>query len=474
MTFDKKGCLNSPLIVLKEGIIKIKSSKINESIFSIIKDRFSMLNIDIEKISEEEFFKILYANETAKRIFEEYEDQLEEDFSSNNSNQINNNNNISNNNINNNFQMFPLKFIKKNANNENENDNEILIYEEEYYFGEFNNEGFFNGIGTYINKRGDIFYGHFINDEFNGKGILIKPNGSSCYSTWEKGLAKGKSIIKVNSKLKYEGDLLYNKKHGHGKEYFPDETIYQGNYDNGEKNGYGKLSLPNGDIYEGNFENNFFEGKGRYEWITEGREYFGEFQKGIITGEGRTKFKDGSIYEGTYLCGMKHGLGCYSWPDGTKFYGNWINNTLHGNGCYLIGEERYDIFFRFGKLISSKKICVGIWESPSDSNEKMNFGIKSIINNNNEINNKEKYICNICKNILTNPQKCTHCNNNYCLDCLKTNESRKSVFCPKCQNSDYENNLYLLNELISKVKIKCDECGMTLDYQSAMEHFHKD
>ena len=37
-----------------------------------------------------------------------------------------------------------------------------------------------------------------------------------------------------------------------------------------------------------------------------------------------------------------------------KNYGNWINNEPHGNGYFEIDSDKYNIVFRFGKIISSK------------------------------------------------------------------------------------------------------------------------
>ena len=73
-----------------------------------------------------------------------------------------------------------------------------------------------------------------------------------------------------------------------------------------------------------------------------------------MNGKGVHKWKDESVYSGFYVNGNKHGKGLYTWANGKKLYGNWVNNEPHGNGYFMIGDEKFDIIFRFGKIISSK------------------------------------------------------------------------------------------------------------------------
>ena len=66
------------------------------------------------------------------------------------------------------------------------------------------------------------------------------------------------------------------------------------------------------------------------------------------------KWSDGTVYQGDYVNNKKQGYGVYIWPNGKKYLGNWINNEPHGNGVYLIDDKKYNMVFRFGKIIFSK------------------------------------------------------------------------------------------------------------------------
>ena len=180
-----------------------------------------------------------------------------------------------------------------------------------------------------------------------------------------------------------------------------------------------------------------------------------------MNGKGINKFKDGSIYEGYYKNGLKHGFGKYSWPNGKVFYGNWLNNKLHGNGYYEMDNEKYHITFRFGKIISTRKAI--------DDSKRVKFKFDNIVNKEN-LENGEQYICSICNSILKDPSKCESCSKNYCADCLKNGNEYKK--CLNCGKNEYEENLDLLHELISKIKVYCDVCQTELDYKSAINHCH--
>ena len=198
-------------------------------------------------------------------------------------------------------------------------------------------------------------------------------------------------------------------------------------------------------------------------WPSESREYKGQFKNGNMNGKGINKFKDGSIYEGYYKNGLKHGSGKYTWPNGKVFYGNWLNNKLHGNGYYLLDNEKYNITFRFGKIISMRKA------EDIDENKRIKFTYEDIIDKE-KLEDVNKYICPICNTILNHPQICCSCFNNYCSDCIKKgNENKK---CLKCGGNTYEQNLDLLHELFSKINVNCNICHTPLDYKNSLTHYH--
>ena len=159
-------------------------------------------------------------------------------------------------------------------------------------------------------------------------------------------------------------------KQGKGIEKYYDGTIYEGDFKNNQKNGKGKCTLSNGEIYEGEFNNDIYDGEGNYKWPSENREYIGHFTKGVIDGKGIDKYGDGSTYEGFYKKGIKHGYGTYTWPNGKICKGNWVNNKLHGNASFEDGDKKYNITYRFGKIITASEI---------DESKIVNFDINNIV-----------------------------------------------------------------------------------------------
>jgi hypothetical protein len=326
-----------------------------------------------------------------------------------------------------------------------------------------NKEYYFTGKGYHITND-FLYYGNIDNNLSNGKGILIDRNGNSLYGDWENGQCEGKGILKIKNLLEYEGDFVKNKKNGYGIEkYLKDGSIYEGEFKDNKKNGKGKCILNNGETYEGEFLDDLYDGEGTYKWSNELREYKGHFCKGIIDGKGINKYADGSTYEGFYKKGIKHGYGIYTWPCGKICKGNWVNNKLHGNAFFEEGDKKYNIIFRFGKIISASEV---------DENKIIKFEVDNIINKDNLIN-KEKYKCFLCNKLIYNPHKCCNCDTNYCLSCIKSEgDNSKNIKCKNCGNDKYETNMDLSSELVKNIKVYCDLCQIELDYKSAINHVH--
>ena len=93
-----------------------------------------------------------------------------------------------------------------------------------------------------------------------------------------------------------------------------------------------------------------------YEWPEEGRKYQGQFHFGNIEGKGTTQYNDGSVYKGNYIGGIKQGEGTFIWNNGQTFEGNWLNNELHGKGILTVDGNKFEVIYRFGKIISSRSI----------------------------------------------------------------------------------------------------------------------
>ena len=414
-----------------------------EDILPEIKPKFEESYKKVDKIDEEEFKKEFSSFPNAEELIKEYESKIidQSDKNLQTTYQPTSDNKV--------FETFelsdPIKF-------EEDDDNYYL------YKGSMNKKNEISGKGYQITNN-YLYYGNFQNNLFNGKGLLINKDGSNLFGDWVNGVCTGKGVLKVNNKFEYEGDFFENKKHGRGVETYPDGSKYDGEFKDNQKNGKGKCILSNGEIYEGEFKDDLFNGKGTYKWTLENREYTGDFKNGNMDGKGINKFKDGSIYEGHYKNGLKHGKGKYIWTNGKVFYGNWLNNKLHGTGHYEMNNEKYYITFRFGKIISTSK--------DEECSKRVKFGKENIYGN---ISDVEKYICPICNKILHHPQKCSKCFNNYCENCIKDGNNYQK--CKKCDGNEFEFNLDLHHDLVSKIKLYCNECQKVLNYESSLGHYH--
>lgn len=414
-----------------------------------IKSKYENSFTSIEPITLEEFDKILFSFPNVKELFEEYNPKFQEASAKDN-----------------------LITSQSSILESNEKDclielsSPIKLVEDgdkfDFFKGSVNKNNNFSGKGIYITSD-YVYKGFFHNNEFNGKGLMIYNNGGSLFGDWVNGVCTGKGILKINNQYEYEGDFVENKKQGYGVERYPEGSVYEGEFHDNKKNGKGKYILSRGESYEGDFKDDLFDGEGVYKWPSESREYKGQFKNGNMNGKGINTFKDGSTYEGYYKNGLKHGLGKYSWPNGKVFYGSWLNNKLHGNGYYLLDNEKFNITFRFGKIISTRKA------EDIDENKIIKFGYDNIVDKEN-INDVEKYICPICKYILYQPQKCSGCSENYCIDCIKDGKGNKK--CIKCGEDNYELNLDLLHDLMKNIKVNCSTCNNILDYETSLNHYH--
>ena len=437
----------NPIPILRQQINVIPE----ETIFDIILNYYKSKNIEVKKIFFQQFSELI--TEETKKILDKYEDKMEESSSL----------------INENLHMPPLKFAYKGK-EKNENKSDF------YYEGEFNKEGLINGKGTKIIPNDLIYKGNFLNEEYNGKGILIK-KGASIFGQWIKGEIKGKVIYKVPDEFEYEGNFENFQKNGQGIEKYTDGSQYEGNFSNNKKNGFGVYKFANGEIYEGNFEDDLYEGEGRYVWGIGEKKYEGEFKKGEIEGKGVFTYEDGTVYNGYFENGLKNGEGFIEFLDGRKYYGNWINDELYGNGYLVSGNERTEVVFRHGKIISTiantdednnNASFISNQEHPETFNNYnyIKFNIESFVGDKDKIN-INKYICPLCNSFLAKPLKCIKCSNNFCKKCIK----EKNI-CSNCNNDKFENNEELTQDMIENVKIKCDNCDKILDYQESLNHLH--
>ena len=106
-------------------------------------------------------------------------------------------------------------------------------------------------------KKGNIIYEAYTNDEKEGNGKYINEDGTYYIGQFKNYLPNGKGIeYYKNRSIRYEGDFIDGKYEGNGKFINEDGIYYIGQFKNGLKNGKGKLCLKNGIIfYRGTFIN---------------------------------------------------------------------------------------------------------------------------------------------------------------------------------------------------------------------------
>ena len=67
-----------------------------------------------------------------------------------------------------------------------------------------------------------------------------------------------------NALCKYEGNWDRDRKHGEGRCYFSDKSIYLGQMKYDVMDGYGQYTWATGNTYQGNWRNGRFEGGGKF------------------------------------------------------------------------------------------------------------------------------------------------------------------------------------------------------------------
>ena len=82
---------------------------------------------------------------------------------------------------------------------------------------------------------------------------------------------------------------------------------------------------------------------------------------------------------------------------------------------------------------------------------------------------KESVTCPLCLSILINPVMCMKCQNVFCKNCI--NEwTKKDDKCPnRCTEPNYQKCLGK-NDILSKLKFKCEACENIIKYDEAKKH----
>jgi len=149
-------------------------------------------------------------------------------------------------------------------------------------------------------------------------------DGSAYCGQTSDGQRHGEGVYKCGTE-QYEGQWLYDRQHGTGRQLWSDGRSYTGQYDCGR-----------------------FSGRGRMIWQTE---------KGMM------------VYEGEYMDDMKHGCGRFGWPDGRVYTGEWHRGKRHGRGSYKTARGEHKV----GHWMNDRFLR---WEAPQLDEDDANIMLR--------------------------------------------------------------------------------------------------
>lgn len=198
-----------------------------------------------------------------------------------------------------------------------------------------------HGIGTYVWDDGCVYTGNWQEDErtgfgkletpestyegyfkdgiYDSVGTLILSDGRKYTGYWVDTLNAYRVIatidneeyigVIINGEFIKEEDLLVTKKIGYSNAYYEGQTLFD------KRHGYGTCVWQNGAKYEG-------------EWVDD-----------LMQGKGKFYFPDGVVYDGTFEKGKKlYGKEIYGWG---YYEGEYKDNKWYGNGKVINNDGSY-------------------------------------------------------------------------------------------------------------------------------------
>ena len=208
-----------------------------------------------------------------------------------------------------------------------------------------------SNLGTNKQKQGDI-------DKLSTSKVASKQRRESILSPQTstkdfrsplnsaRGELQKSRIQSEDKKTTYQGYTLNGKRHGKGKQIFPDLSTYKGEWYLDKRHGRGTLNYPDGTYYEGDWLGGFKHGYG-VETFLDGGIYLGEWAKSEKSGKGIMRMADGGFYEGDWEDDCKQGFGVFRYPNGVCYKGFWDAGKKHAEGKEISPDGR---------------IVEGIWE----------------------------------------------------------------------------------------------------------------
>lgn len=159
-----------------------------------------------------------------------------------------------------------------------------------------------------------------------------------------------------NLKQKHLGNRKNSHKFGFGMMFMSDGCQYFGNFENDKMNGVGKFTHINLNIYFGDILDDMANGYGVFIGIDNSK-YEGYWKKDLAHYIGVESLTDSSFYQGEYSEGLRNGYGSFIWTDGNRYDGEWHNNLIDGIGIYTfidgrqyIGEWRSNVMHGYGEF----------------------------------------------------------------------------------------------------------------------------
>ena len=155
----------------------------------------------------------------------------------------------------------------------------------------------------------------------------------------------------------YIGETDQGKRHGYGRQEWPDGRVYEGWFQDDRMNDdNGLMTWPDGRAYRGSFVRGSRDGTGSMSWPN-GDIYTGDFRAGKISGQGTFVWKNSSNrYQGSFIDGIRHGYGVFSWSDGRRYEGEFVNGKQEGWGLMLQAGSSFR-----GQFEDGLRQGVGIW-----------------------------------------------------------------------------------------------------------------
>lgn len=185
------------------------------------------------------------------------------------------------------------------------------------------------GDGTYEDRNGLRYEGHFVDGQFHGEGTAWYPDGSRYTGDWNEGRREGEGVWRSADNNRYTGQFQDDRFHGQGTLTLDNGDILTGQWAEGRLNGHGSLTTADGMLYVGGFRNDEFHGQGSLTY-PDGRFYEGEFSNGDFHGKGAEVFADGKKYEGEYIEGKFHGRGLLRNPNGSSIEATFKHGEPYG------------------------------------------------------------------------------------------------------------------------------------------------